>query len=158
MSASPQCDGLPNGEDEQDRGKDDVDQRVRYQDDAETDDDERHQNEWGIDFGSILDLLAIQSDDDRHVDGFYQPCHLDHQAGGHKHQIVMDKGAYNHDGNGEDEHGQCHNEDGAFLAEFFGAETFGEQPSEEYIAQDGTTQNIDQHKDAGKHHDRTSPF
>ncbi len=103
-----ECEDLPDGEEQEQGRKDDVDQRVGDQDDAEPDHEERHEDEGQVDLGPFAALASVEAHGHREVDGSDEPCHFDHQTGGHDHEVGAHEGAHYHDGDGDDEGGNKH--------------------------------------------------
>ena len=79
---------LPDGTDEQHWWEDQVDERVRYEDDAEADDQKAHRQHRGIDAQSVLDLSTVEADEQGEQDGGHQPRKLHEQTGGHDKEVL----------------------------------------------------------------------
>ena len=79
---------LPDGTDQQHRGEDQIDECVRNEDDAETNDQKAHRQHGGVDAQAVLDLLAVEADEQGEQDGGHQPRKLHEQTGGHDKEVL----------------------------------------------------------------------
>ena len=152
-----ECEDLPDGEDQEQGREDDVDQRVGDEDDAEPDHDERHEDEGQVDLGPFAALASVEAHGHREVDGSDEPCHFDHQTGGHDHEVGAHKGAHYHDGDGEEQCAQQDDIDTALVAKDLAAITLGDEDAQNDVADEGGNKHIEEHEDARSHDDGAAP-
>ena len=149
---------LPPGEAQQQGRIDEVHQGVGHEQYAEHHNEECHAEEGKVEHHTVLQLLGVQTDEQRHQEGLAEPSHVDEQRGGHADEVAIDETAHKHQHNGKEQHTHRRDNHTALLAETVGAEAFRNAETQDDVAHQGGNQQIEKYKHGGAKHNGTAPF
>ena len=94
---------LEQGEQQQERREDDVQQAVGNEGDPQRDDDQAQQEDRQVQPDSLPDGVAFQADDQGNQDGRQHPGELHEEFRGHREEVLPGKGARDHNAQREDD-------------------------------------------------------
>ena len=140
---------LPQCTNEQDGREEDVYQFVGDEDDAEGNDEKSYGDEWRVDAEGTLDLVALDTQQQREQDDAQQPGIGDQQVSGHDEEVLLDGSQRDAQNEGERHCRRGQRDAGTLLHKFLCAQALGHDIADEQEvnqrSEDGIEDDADEH-------------